>query len=125
MGTLHHFSRPRAASQPAAGATGRRPARVSFNRQELGQILNVYSRNVMRGEWKDYAIDHGDSMALFSIFNGQHNHPVFAVAKLGGKSKRRGFAVYAGSKKLRQGVELADVLSVFDRKLKLVVSRQG
>ena len=31
---------------------------VFFNRQELRQLLEVYSRRVVAGEWKDYAIDH-------------------------------------------------------------------
>ncbi len=36
---------------------GSRRANISFNRQELSQILNVYGRKVASGEWRDYAID--------------------------------------------------------------------
>ena len=42
--------------------------RVTFDRQELRQLLDVYSRRVASGEWKDYAIDMGNGSAVFSIF---------------------------------------------------------
>ncbi|HEV2336134.1 MAG TPA: DUF2794 domain-containing protein, partial [Stellaceae bacterium] len=29
-----------------------------FTRSELNQLLGLYSRNVARGIWRDYAIDH-------------------------------------------------------------------
>ena len=32
-------------------------APISFNRQELNEILEVYGRKVADGEWRDYAID--------------------------------------------------------------------
>jgi hypothetical protein len=44
---------------------------VYFNRLELNQLLAVYSRHVIRGEWRDYAIDHRDGFALFSPFAGK------------------------------------------------------
>ena len=41
---------------------------VTFNRQELNAILNVYGRHVAEGEWRDYAIDNLAESAVFSIF---------------------------------------------------------
>ncbi|TFG86559.1 MAG: DUF2794 domain-containing protein, partial [Hyphomicrobiales bacterium] len=40
----------------AAEAAPRRGG-ISFDRQELSQILNIYGRKVASGEWRDYAID--------------------------------------------------------------------
>jgi hypothetical protein len=39
-----------------------------FTRAELNLLLSLYSRHVMSGEWRDYAIDRQDDMAVFSIF---------------------------------------------------------
>lgn len=110
MATIHSLSR-----------LSRRRACVTFSRQELSLILDVYSRRVMRGDWKDYAIEFGDGMAVFSIFNGQYGRPLFSIAKMEGAS-RSGYAVFAGPQKIRQGGDLARVLSVFDRRLELVFS---
>ena len=41
---------------------------VAFNRIELNAILRVYGQMVAAGEWRDYAIDHLDDRAVFSIF---------------------------------------------------------
>ena len=43
-------------------------SRVFFDRQELRQLLDVYSRRVASGEWHDYAMDQRGNCAVFSIF---------------------------------------------------------
>jgi len=43
-----------------------------FTRQELNQLLGLYSRNVICGVWRDYAIDHRDGQALFV---SPYSHP--------------------------------------------------
>ena len=58
----------RKAAQEQLGKTpskGGRKAIVVFSRIELKQLLAVYSRHVIAGDWKAYAIDHGESAALF------------------------------------------------------------
>ena len=35
----------------------RKRGRIFFSRRELDQLLQLYSRQVARGEWRDYAID--------------------------------------------------------------------
>ena len=45
----------------------RRPkGSVYFDRHELRRLLDVYSRRVMSGEWKDYAIDHQGGRAILA-----------------------------------------------------------
>ncbi len=56
-------------------------SRVFFSRQELRQLLEVYSRRVASGEWRDYAIDHYGQDAVFSVFRHSFDSPLFAVAK--------------------------------------------
>ena len=52
-----------------------------FSRTELGQILAAYSARVAAGEWRDYALDHADGAALFSIFRHTHETPLFVIEK--------------------------------------------
>ena len=58
---------------------GRRP--LYFTRSELNQLLGLYSRNVARGIWRDYAIDHRDGQALFSVFRHTHESAVYTIVK--------------------------------------------
>jgi Protein of unknown function (DUF2794) len=115
----------RAASRPAArtvswgGSAGIAVAQVRFDRRELEQILNVYSRMVAAGEWRDYAIDFLDDCAVFSIFLRASQVPVFRVEKRPKLRNRQGqYSVIAATGQvLKRGHELANVLRVFDRML--------
>ena len=94
---------------------------VSFERRELTRMLNLYSMRVASGEWRDYAIDFRPGMAIFSIFRHTAEQPLFAIAKVPG-GNTAGYVVYNGPRKLAHGDSLEDVLSVFDRKLRLLLS---
>lgn len=89
---------------------------VYFNRAELGELLNVYSRRVSSGEWRDYAIDHKTGMAVFSIFRHAAEAPLFSVAKLSHRGECE-YLVATGRRLLKRSQNLRDALSVFDRKL--------
>src|SRR5471032_1676603 len=94
---------------------------ISFDRRELGQLLNVYSMRVRTGEWRDYAIDFRPGMAIFSIFRHTAEQPLYAIAKVPGAAANGsggGYMVYNGPRKLAHGESLEDVLRVFDRKLR-------
>ena len=39
-----------------------------FSKDELAKILNIYSKGVSNGEWKDYAINFKKNNAFFYIF---------------------------------------------------------
>ena len=67
---------------------GAAPPRVSFDRRELQQILQLYGRMVAAGEWRDYAIDFRPGMAIFSIFRHTAEQPLFAIAKVPGGTLR-------------------------------------
>ena len=52
-----------------------------FSRTELSLILATYSARVASGDWRDYALDHMDGVALFSIFRHTHETPLFVIEK--------------------------------------------
>jgi hypothetical protein len=95
---------------------------VRFERQELNQILNVYSRRVASGEWKDYAIDQGRGMAIFSIFRHAHEAPTFSISKFPQGHRRGIYLIASGPKQLKWARSLDDALRYFERKLVLVSS---
>lgn len=96
---------------------------VHFNRAELNQLLGVYSQRIISGEWKAYAIDHGDGAALFSVFLHANAQPLYTIIKLAAGSRRQGdWLIVSGGRKLRQSASLGDALKLFDRQLRLVSS---
>src|SRR6266852_1146949 len=87
---------------------------IYFNRFELNQLLAVYSRHVIRGEWRDYAIDHRDGVAVFSVFRHSQEGPAFSIVKsAAGPSGHGDYMVYAGQRKLKAGMNLAELLQIF------------
>lgn len=97
-------------------------ATVSFDRHELGKILNIYGRMVATGAWRDYAIDHLADRAVFSIFRRASEVPLFRVEKNPKLAQKQGtYSVIAASGLImKRGHELERVLRVFDKSLKLV-----
>src|ERR1043166_4966511 len=72
-----------------------------FTRSELNQLLGLYSRNVARGVWRDYAIDHRDGMALFSVFRHTHESAAYTIVKsASAASGTAEFAVLFGRQRL-------------------------
>jgi Protein of unknown function (DUF2794) len=94
---------------------------VYFTRSELNQLLGLYSRQVTRGVWRDYAIDHRDGMALFSVFRHTQEAPVYSIVKSAPAGTRPfEFVVQSGRQRLRASGSLADALEFFKMKLSLV-----
>ncbi len=97
---------------------------ISFDREELNQLLALYSRRVTRGEWKDYAIDQGAGMAVFSVFRHADDRAVFAIAKIGeGSEVKARYLLFSGFRILRKSPTLQGIVATFDAPLKLVVSK--
>lgn len=94
----------------------RRQKRVFFTRAELNQLLSLYSRQVMRGEWRDYAIDQHDGVALFSMFRRTQEMPIFTVVKTAPGTSRQGdYLLLSGKQRLAAGTSLGDVLTRLQR----------
>ena len=92
---------------------------VTFDRPELNRILTVYGRMVAAGEWRDYALDFLDEVAVFSVFRHASEMPLFRIEKRPKLRARQGqySVVAAGGLILKRGHELAQVLKIFDKKL--------
>lgn len=111
-GAIH--SRPVAHSSPNTT--------VAFTIHELRTILNLYGRKVAAGEWRDYAMDFGRERAIFSVFRRASECPLYMIEKNPKLARKQGaYSVVAGSGLiLKRGHDLARVLAVLDRPLKLV-----
>lgn len=97
------------------------PLPVAFHRKELDLILQVYSRYVGNGTFRDYAIDHRKDRAVFSFFKRSNEAPMFTIEKDPKRARKQGAycVVNANGLVLKRGHELKQVLKVFD-KVKLV-----
>lgn len=98
--------------------SGSRP--ICFDRTELRKLLDVYSRRVATGEWRDYAIQHRPDMAAFAVFRSTYDQPLFIVIKYKPGTQRHGtWAVNAGPRRLTHGWSIDEVLSVFEPGVRL------
>ncbi|WP_245293129.1 DUF2794 domain-containing protein [Mongoliimonas terrestris] len=114
---------PAASPQTPPGQGGaREPPFTAFDRRELSEILKVYGRMVAAGEWRDYAIDTLKDRAVFSIFRRTSEVPLYRIEKNPRLARRQGaYAVISQTGMiLKRGPDLARVLKVLDKSLKLV-----
>ena len=98
---------------------------MAFDKRELRQLFGLYSRRVMSGEWRDYALDFGPKGAVFSVFRRAAEQPVFAIWKLAGGRERGGgrYVVAVGAAILRRAHSLGDLLRFIEEKPRLVWSQ--
>ncbi|NNM71046.1 DUF2794 domain-containing protein [Enterovirga aerilata] len=91
-------------------------AEVTFNRDELRQILNLYGRMVAEGEWRDYAMDFERERAVFSVFRRSSEMPLYRIVKEPALARRQGAysVIAAGGRILKRGHELDRVLRVLE-----------
>lgn len=96
-------------------------AGVAFTKDELNQILDVYSRLVSDGKVRDYGIAFSESAAVFAIYRHSNETPLYSVEKRP-KSKRHGpYLVLEPAGILRQGADLKFVLkAIMPKKLKSI-----
>lgn len=97
------------------------PKPVSFDRQELSLILNLYGRFVAAGEWRDYAMDFGRDKATFSVFRRASEQPLYRIVKDPDLARKQGqYSVIAqGGLILKRGQDLGQVLRVLLKSPKL------
>ena len=112
---LHMFQR----EAGAAVAPSRFSRPVVFERPELNQILSLYTRRVIDGDWCDYAINLGDHEAVFTIYGGKAGVAAYRIVKRarGGDSRFRVLA--SGGQIVRMAGSLAEALSAIPKRRKL------
>jgi hypothetical protein len=91
---------------------------IHFDRAELNRILNLYGRMVVAGEWREYAIDFLDDVAVFSAYRRTSEMPLYRIEKRPRLKDRQGqYAVVGASGQiLKRGHDLAQVLKILERK---------
>ncbi len=113
--------------RPGGGAVASFPMQkppqvVAFDRLELQAIMGLYGRMVAAGEWRDYAMDFLKDKAVFSIFRRSSEMPIYRIVKDPELRHRQGmYSVHApGGLIMRRGQELAQVLRVIDKPVRVV-----
>ena len=96
--------------------------RVTFDRTELRQILDLYGRKVGKGEWRDYAIEFSSHKAVFSIYRRTSEFPLYRIEKTPRLARKQGaYSVLAPSGEvLQRSHDLAPVIKALDKQLTLV-----
>ena len=95
---------------------------ISFNRQELTIILNMYGRKVSKGEWKDYSIDATIQSAIFSVYRTSHERPIYMIHKDPKLAKKQGafYITSLNGQVLKRGHNLKNILKYFEKPVKLL-----
>ena len=113
--TIEH-GRRRAGHRP--GGDSNKAKAEFFNRHELNQILQVYSRRVISGEWLDYSLAFDERGALFAIYGKVSSVPIYSIAKRPRHMRKQGgrYQVLARGRVLKTDMSLEGVLRVLDRR---------
>ena len=92
-----------------------------FSRVELSTILSAYSARVATGEWRDYALDYQNGVAMFSIFRHTFETPMFVIEKRQRLHKEAAqFLLHDRTRLIYKSGQLVDLISHFSRLPRLV-----
>ena len=88
-----------------------------FNKTELNQILSIYGRKVSEGKWKDYAIDHLESSAIFSFFRNTFESASLKIIKHKriSKSKLKYHLVSSSGSDIKRSNELDLIINYLNK----------
>ena len=114
MGKLYRLERYKRSTRQSLPPT-------VFDRSEINLLLSLYSRRVMSGEWRDYAIDQGAGLAVFSVYRHSQERPIFTIAKRqSAAERRREYLVCRGAERLARAPSLAEALTIFQDRFRVV-----
>ena len=54
---------------------------IRFKKEEIHEIMELYSKKISIGEWKDYSITFQKSYAVFAIHRSFRHGPSFEIKK--------------------------------------------
>ena len=54
---------------------------IFFNKSELALILNLYSRMVSSGDWKDYGLSISKREVSFNVYHRTSEVPIYKITK--------------------------------------------
>ena len=116
MGEFIPFERADRRNWARSGGPTER-AGTFFDRRELQRILDLYSRQVMAGEWRDYAIGWDEQGAEFAIYGRLAQIPLYRILKRAKPAKRQGcFQVSTPGRLLGTAISLDAALGLIERR---------
>jgi hypothetical protein len=120
------FDQARRRHHPKAGGSYPRGKPDFFNRQELREILQSYSRGVIAGDWLDYAMDWNESGAVFAVYGQVSAVPMYSILKRSKQSRRpSGYQLLGRGGVLKSDRALGAILKMLDsRRTALVKSEK-
>ncbi len=94
---------------------------IFFSKLELTSILNLYSKQVSKGHWRDYALDSKIDNAIFSIYRHSQDKPMYQIIKNSQKGYRNrpSFYIKKGQEVINKSKSLFIILSNFEKKLSI------
>ena len=94
---------------------------IFFSKLELTSILNLYSKQVSKGCWKDYALDNAIDNAIFSIYKHSLDKPMYQIIKNSMKGFRNKpiFFIKKDGEIISKSNDLSILLSNFEKKLSI------
>ena len=94
---------------------------IFFSKLELTSILNLYSKQVSKGYWKDYSLDSAIDNAIFSIYKHSLEKPMYQIIKNSQKRFRNNpsFYIKKGEEIIGKNKNLFTILSNFEKKLSI------
>tara|TARA_B100000242_G_scaffold268131_1_gene218029 strand:- start:71 stop:475 length:405 start_codon:yes stop_codon:yes gene_type:complete len=94
---------------------------IFFSKSELTCILSLYSKQVSKGHWRDYALDSKIDNAIFSIYKHTQDRPMFQIIKYSQKGFRNKptFYIKKGEEIISKSNSLFTILSNFEKKLSI------
>ena len=94
---------------------------IFFSKLELSSILNLYSKEVSKGNWRDYALDSKIDNAIFSVYRHTQDKPMFQIIKNSQKGFRNkpSFYIKKGEEIINKSKSLFTILSNFEKKLSI------
>lgn len=107
---------------PFPNVWDRRPI-ATFDRQELGRILDLYGRMVAAGNWRDYALRIDPDVAVFAAFRRHSERPEVRIEKRPALRLKQGAFALIGEHGavIKRGHDLGNVLAPLERRLMRLV----
>ncbi len=87
---------------------------VCFDKKELNEIMSIYSKYVIAGEWCDYAIHFGNVEAVFAVFGKRSFLPAYKIIKRG-NGVRKYQLIDPGGRIVLMGEELKQIVNCIGR----------
>ena len=96
---------------------------IFFNKSELKLILNLYSRMVSSGDWKDYGLSISKREVSFNVYHRTSEVPIYKITKnLKPKNENEKYLVKDNTNKIIKKSENLESLikKIIWKKFKLV-----